>query len=81
MSEPKNVNKWGEVVKVSREEEPPYEDLEGLKLLNVMKVHYNLIDDPKIIVLYVQEIDNYQSCYFTKTIEPSRTPMGKVLYV
>ena len=39
-SEPKNVDKWGQLVKVAKEEEPPYEDLKELRLLNVMKVYH-----------------------------------------
>ena len=57
-SAPKNVDKWGQLVKVAKKEEPPYEYLEKLKLINALKVHHIQVDDPNI-VLYVQETDNY----------------------
>ena len=79
-SEPKNVDKWGQPPKLAKKEEPPYEDSEELKLLNAMKVHHIQVDDPNI-VLYVWEIENYQSCYFTKKIDSSTIEAEKVLYV
>ena len=45
-----------------------------------MKVHHIQVDDFNK-VLYVQEIDNYQSCYFTKKVESSIIETEKVLYV
>ena len=75
-----NVDKWGQQVKVAKKEGPLYEDLGKLKLLNVIKVHHIQGDNPNI-VLYVQEIDNYQSCYFTKKIDTSTTEVEKVLYI
>ena len=77
-SEPENVDKQGQLVKVSNKEELPYEDLEELQPLNAIKVCHVQVDDPNI-VLYVQEIDNYQSCYFTKKLESSTMKMEKVL--
>ena len=32
-------------------------------------------------MLYVREMDNYQSCYFTKKIDPSTIEVEKVLYM
>ena len=45
-----------------------------------MKVYHIQVDDPNI-VLYVQEKDNYQSCYFMKKKESSTIEDEKVLYV
>ena len=73
-NDPKNVDKWGQPMKVAKKEGPPYEDSKELKL------HHIQVDDPNI-VLYVQEIDNYQSCYFTKKLESSTIESRKVLYV
>ena len=75
-----NVDKWGQLVKVAKKEGPPYEDSKTLKLLNAMKVHHIQVDDLNI-VLYVREIDNYQSCYFMKKIESSTIEVEKVLYI
>ena len=70
----------GTIVKIAKEEEPPYEDSEELKILNAMKVCHIQVDNPNI-VLYGQETNNYQSCYVTKKIDPSTIEMEKVLYV
>ena len=80
MNDPENVDKWGQKVKVDKEEEPPYEDFETLKLLNAIKSFHILVDDPNIL-LYVQETDEYQSCYFTKKLDSSPIEMEKVLYI
>ena len=45
-----------------------------------MKVCHIQVDDANI-VLYVQEMDNYQWCYFTKKIDPSTIQAEKVLYL
>ena len=44
------MDKWGQIVKVIKKEGPPYEDSKALKLLNAMKVHHILVDDPNIVV-------------------------------
>ena len=51
-SDPENVDKWGQPMKVAKKEGPSYEDFETLKLLNAMKVCHIQVDNPNI-VLYV----------------------------
>ena len=47
---PKNVDKWGIIVKRKKVEEPPFED--AIKLLNTVKGQLIRMDDPNI-ALYV----------------------------
>ena len=51
-NDPKNVDKWGQPMKVAKKEGHPYEDSKNVKLFNAMKVHHIQVDDPNI-VLYV----------------------------
>ena len=52
--DPDNVDKWGQVVKEPNDEEPPYEESNELKLLNVIKVKRVRVDDLSLAV-YVKE--------------------------
>ena len=55
-SDPKNLDRWGQVVTTQKNEEPPYDRTIELKLLNVLKATHNLVDDPNI-ALYMKEIE------------------------
>ena len=70
--EPKNVDKWGVMVKTDKVEEPPFVDYANLKLLNTIKLQLTKTDDPTIVV-YVQEFDEVKTCYFTKTLDLGTT--------
>ena len=58
----------------------PYKEFKDLKLLNAIKVFQILVDDTNIL-LYVQDTEGHQSCYFTKKIDSSTIEMEKVLYI
>lgn len=67
-------------VQVAKEERPPFEDSEKLKLLNAIKVCHVPIDDPNI-ALYIREVKDTLYCYFKKQPELSTIEEEKVLYV
>ena len=50
--EPKNIHKWGVIVKVKKVKEPPFLDSTDMKLLNTIKVQLIKMDDPTI-AMYV----------------------------
>ena len=50
VTEPKNVDKWGVMVKVDKVKEPPFGDSTDMKLLNNIKVQLIKTDDPNIVV-------------------------------
>ena len=54
-----NVDKWGQEPK---EEEPPYEESNELKLLNVIKVKRVPVDENDLAV-YVREAEDSKNCY------------------
>ena len=66
--EPKNVDKWGMIVKLEKVEEPPFGDSKNMKLLNSIKVQFIRMDDPNMVV-YVQESKKVKTCYFTKMLD------------
>ena len=68
--ERESVDKWGQPIKMTKLEEPPYGDLEELRLLNVIKVCHILVDDPNI-ALYVQEMNGCLNCYLAKNPAPN----------
>ena len=78
--EPRNVDKWGQLVKVTQAQEPPYGDLEELKLLKSLKVCHMMIYDPNID-LYVKEIEESLSCFYETNPAPNTIEIEKVLYV
>ena len=78
--QPKNVDRWGQLVKVAKVEEPLYGDLEELKLLNSIKVCHMKVDDPNM-VLCVRESGERLSCYCTRNLAPYTIEKEKVLYI
>ena len=50
VTEPKNVDKWGVMVKVDKVEEPLFGDFTNMKLLNTIKVQLVKTNDPTIVV-------------------------------
>ena len=76
-----DVDRWGQLVKVSKVEEPSYGDFEELKILNSTKVHHKKVEDPNIDI-YVKESEEILSCYYV-TRNPTTSPIEieKVLYV
>ena len=52
--EPKNVDKWGQVVTIQKSKEPPYEETLELNLLNALKVTHIPTDDLNL-VLYMRK--------------------------
>ena len=46
VNEPKNLEKWGIIVKMEKVKEPPFWDFENVKLLNFIKVQLIKMDDP-----------------------------------
>ena len=75
-----NVDKWGQVVKETEAEEPPYGDAEDTKLINVLQGRQVPIDDPNI-VLYVRDLEESRGCYFTKNPDHNTIQADKTLYV
>ena len=78
--EPKNVDKWGVIVKADKVEEPPFVNSLDMKLLNTIKVQLIKIDDPTI-AMYVQDYDEVKTCYFTKTLDLGTIHEEKILYI
>ena len=50
VTEPKNVDKWGVMVKADKVEEPSFVDSANMKLLNTIKVQLIKTNDPTIVV-------------------------------
>ena len=50
ITKPKNVDKWGVIVKMDKVEEPPFVDSPDMKLVNTIKVQLIKMDDPNIVV-------------------------------
>ena len=78
--EPKNIDKWGAIVKADKVKEPSFVDSDDMKMLNTIKVQLIKINDPSIAV-YVQESDEVKTCYFTKTLDLGTIHEEKVLYI
>ena len=78
--DPKNVDKWGQIVKETEAEEPPYGDSDDPKLINVLKVRHIPVDDPNI-VLYMRDLEESRGCYFAKNPNRSTIQTDKTLYV
>ena len=78
--EPKNVDKWGMILKIDKVEEPPFGNSDAIKFLNIIKVQLIGIDDPNIAV-YVWESNNVKTCYFTKLPNLSTIQEEKTLYI
>ena len=78
--DPDNVDKWGQLVKESEAEGPPFGDSDDPKLINTLKVRYIPIDEPNI-ALYVRDLEDSQGCYFTKNPASHTVQQNKTLYV
>ena len=78
--EPENVDKWGQIVKETEAEEPPYGDSDDPKLINVLKVRHVPVDYPNI-VLYMPDLEQSRGCYFAKNPDRSTIQTEKTLYV
>ena len=80
VTELKNVDKWGVMVKANKVKETLFVDSVDMKLLNTIKVQLIKMDDPNIVV-YVQESDEVKMCCFTKTLDLSTIHEEKLLYI
>ena len=77
---PKNMDKWGRIVKIEKVEEPFFRYSKNMKLLNFIKVQLIKMDDPNLF-MYVQESNKFQNCYFTRMLDLSTIQEEKTLYV
>ena len=78
--DPKDVDRWEQLVRVAKAKEPLYRDSEELKLLNSIKVCHMKVDDPNVD-LYVRESGESPSCYYARNLAPNTIEKEKVLYV
>ena len=77
--EPKRVDKWGQIVKATKERESTYGDAKELEILNTIKVFHILVDDQNT-TLYVRETKQCLSCYCARNLAPRAIEIKKVLY-
>ena len=56
ITKPKNVDKWGVIVKVDMVEEPPFVDSADVKMLNTIKVQFIKTNDPTIVVCVCESL-------------------------
>ena len=78
--DPKGMDRWGQLVRVAKAQEPPYGDSKELKLLNSIKVHHMKVDNQNV-ALYVRESGKRPSCYHARNPTPNTIEKEKVLYV
>ena len=76
--EPKNIDKWGVIVKMDKVEESSFVDYAKMKLLNTIKAQSIKTYDPTIVV-FMQESDEVKTCYFTKTLDLDTIHEEKIL--
>ena len=50
VNKPKNIDKWGMILKTKKVEEPPFGDFENMRLLNSIKVQLIKVDDSNLVV-------------------------------
>ena len=77
---PKDLYRWGQLIKIAKKKELAYGDLEELKLLNLIKVYHMKVGDPNI-ALYVKESEESLSCSYARNLAPNTINAKKVLYV
>ena len=79
--DPKNGEKWGQLVTIHKNEEPLYEESLELKLLNVLKVtHIPMVDD-LTQALYMRETKEVKQLFYTKSPPPHKIVKDKVFYI
>ena len=78
-NDPKDMDRWEQLVKATKVEDPPYGDLKELKLCNSIKVCHMKVGDPNI-ALYVKESGESLSFYYARKPTPNTIEIEKVLY-
>ena len=78
--DPKDVDRWRQLVRVAKVEEPSYGGSKELKLLNSIKVCHMKVDDPNMD-FNVKESEESLSFYYARNISLNTIETEKVLYV